>query len=50
MRIKNEHADLEKIILEFDNGHDEVFWSEDYKFKMKKRSVKWKRRKEHKQK
>jgi len=46
MRIKNEHADLEKIILEFDNGHDAVFWSEDYKFKMKKRSIKWKRRKE----
>ena len=41
-----DHADLEKIILEFDNGHDAVFWNDEYKFKMKKHGIKWKRRKE----
>ena len=43
MRRRKDYAGVEKIILEYDNGHEGVLWSDEYKFKLKKRSIKWKR-------
>ena len=41
--MKNDYADVEKIIVEFDNGHETVLWAEDYKFKLKKKKIKFKK-------
>jgi hypothetical protein len=41
--MKNEKAKLEKLILVFDNGHENVLWNEDYRFKMKKKKIKIKK-------
>jgi hypothetical protein len=44
VKMRRDYAKLKRVILEFDNGHDTVLYSEDYRFKLKKMKLKIKRR------
>ena len=43
--MKKEYAQIKRLIVEFDNGHEEVFYSEDYKLKIRCKNIKIKKRK-----